>query len=145
MPIMFTVRISAFESSLGCEPLLPQIGSVLSEKAWESCLHPFHHCEWITYFSDAVIEHRDQKQHEEERVSFSLPSRVTVHHQGNSGKSEAEVETVQECILLACLLCFLKHPRPTFSGAPLPSMVWALPRQPSLKRMPCRLAYRPVT
>lgn len=43
------------------EILLLQMGSVPSQRTWESRRPLFHHCEWVSSFSIALIEHHEQK------------------------------------------------------------------------------------
>lgn len=84
---------------------------------WGQCLH---HCEWVSSFSVALIEHHEQKGLGEERVYFSLQSHITVCHWRNSGQAETEARPRRSVFSWLAPLCFLYTPDPLSQGGHCP-------------------------
>jgi hypothetical protein len=97
----------------------------------------------------AVVKHHDEKQLEEERVSFLSQFNIT-----NSSSSKAvraglkqdrnlEAGAMEGCCLLACSACFLYRSQITNLGVAPSTMGWALPHQSLIKKCPTGLPISP--
>ena len=82
---------------------------------------------------------------------ISLNSQVILHHWGKSSRNSRQ-EVMQKpwrnsvsCLLpIACSACFLLAPRTTCPGVATPTVGWALPDPPLIKKMHHRLAQKPI-
>lgn len=113
------------------ETLLLQMGSVPSQRTWESRLPLFHHCEWVSSFPVALTEHHDQKKRGEERlIPFYALQFIIRGSQGRNPEPGPEGETLEESVygLLSKLtFSYLSYTSRYLPWVALPMVVWVLP------------------
>lgn len=88
----------------------------------------------------AVMTHRGRRQLGGERA-YSRPQDSSIGQEVNL-EAGVDVETMGECCLLPCLICFSCLPQDHCPLAVPPTMGWALTHQSLMKKMPYRCAHR---
>jgi hypothetical protein len=88
-----------------------------------------------------AIKQYDQSNQERKDVFGFLRTGAQTGHETGGWCKDYKRVLLTGLLPMACLACFLLEPRTTSPGVAPPTVIWVLPYQPLILKMPYRLAY----